>query len=152
MQPFAGKATLCTPAITNGGGATGLAWLENFVKACTGCRFDAINIHHYVQRSAVDVPTAVKILKSYIDTSVPNLQAKYPQQLGGLKFYIGEFWLWGASDAEGAEYLKQIMPYLDANDRVAGYQAFGGLWQGNFINSAGNGLTAAGETYRNYGA
>ena len=151
MQPFAGQATLCTPAITNGGGATGLAWLESFVQACSDCHFDAINIHHYVQRSDMDVPTAVKTLKSYIDTSVPALQAKYPQ-LKGLKLYIGEFWLWGASDAEGSDYLKQIMPYLDANPNVAGYQAFGGLWQGSFINSAGDGLTATGETYKSFGS
>ena len=98
----------------------------------------------------MDVPTAVKVLKNYIDTTVPALQAKYPKQLGGLKLYLGEFWLWGASDSEGSEYLKQIMPYLDANQKVAGYQAFGGLWQGSFINGAGNGLTATGQTYRDY--
>ena len=60
-----------------------------------------------------------------------------------------QFWLWNASEAEGAEYLQKILPYLDNHPNIVGYQAFGGLWEGRFINAQGNGLTPAGSVYRN---
>lgn len=148
MQPFAGQALLATPAVTNGGGATGLNFLSSFLDACTGCHFDMINIHHYVDRSSTNVDQAVSALKSYIETNVPALQAKHPS-IQGLPIMIGEFWLWNASPAEGGTYLESIMPYLDANTNIMGYQAFGGLWTGNFITSDGNGLTPAGTAYKN---
>ena len=89
MNQFQGKAKLATPAVTNGGGSTGLNFLGAFVEQCGGCHFDMINIHHYVPRSAVTVDQAVSTLKSYIEKDVPALQAKYPQ-LQGLPIIIGE--------------------------------------------------------------
>lgn len=44
--------------------------------------------------------------------------------------------------------MDALLPYLDSNPNVLGYQAFGGLWEGNFINSTGNGLTPAGSKYK----
>lgn len=43
-----------------------------------------------------------------------------------------------------------MMPYFDCKPNVIGYQAFGGLWTGNFIKNDGSGLTPAGDAYRNY--
>lgn len=82
-------AKLVTPSVTNGGGATGLSYLEAFVVECSGCVFDAINIHHYVQRSDVSVDQAVSALESYIDTTVSAVQQKHPQ-LKGLPIIVGE--------------------------------------------------------------
>ena len=45
-----------------------------------------------------------------------------------------------------------LLPYLDQNTNVLGYQAFGGLWEGNFINSDGTGLTTAGQKYNTMSA
>lgn len=89
MNQFQGKAKLATPAVTNGGGQTGLTFLGNFVDSCSGCHFDIINIHHYVQRSDLSVDQAVAALKSYIENDVPALQAKHPA-LQGLPIMIGE--------------------------------------------------------------
>lgn len=44
--------------------------------------------------------------------------------------------------------MRKILPYLDGNDQIIGYQAFGGLFKGNFINADGTGLTPAGAVYR----
>ena len=49
MQPFAGKAKLCSPAITNGAPPMGTGWLDTFLKECTGCQIDCIAIHIYDQ-------------------------------------------------------------------------------------------------------
>lgn len=82
-------AQICTPAVTNGVGTYGLDYLQKFIGACPGCVFDVINIHHYVQRSDLDVDGAVRALKTYIDQTVPAVQQKYPQ-LQGLKLFLGE--------------------------------------------------------------
>ncbi|KAL8971183.1 MAG: hypothetical protein Q9185_002163 [Variospora sp. 1 TL-2023] len=146
VQPFKGQAALASPAITNGGGATGLGFLEDFVGQCRDCHFDIINVHHYVNRWDVGVDQAVSAVKSYLTKDVAAFQAKHPQ-FQNTKICIGEFWLWGASDEEGADYLRKLLPWLDGNSNVACYQAFGGLWKGNFINSAGTGLSRSGQVY-----
>ena len=89
MQPYFNTVQLGTPAVTNGGGSTGLNYLEKFVGQCTGCTFNFINIHYYLQRSDVNTTQYAQALKDYIDVSVPAVQAKHPQ-LQGLQVFIGE--------------------------------------------------------------
>lgn len=50
--------------------------------------------------------------------------------------------------------MEDLLPYLDGNPTVMGYQAFGGLWKGvsNFIKPDGTGLTLAGQKYNTYSA
>ena len=101
MMPLRGLgAKICTPAVTNGVGTYGLDYLQKFVAECSGCVFDVINIHHYVQRSDLDVDGAVRVLKAYIDQTVPAVQQKYPQ-LQGLKLFLGEV---------GATFIRLITP------------------------------------------
>lgn len=90
MMPLNGLgAQLCTPSVTNGVGTYGLDYLERFIGQCSGCVFNVINIHHYVQRSDLDVDGAVRALKNYIDQTVPAVQRRHPQ-LQGLKIFLGE--------------------------------------------------------------
>ena len=89
MQPFKGQALLATPAVTNGGGATGLNFLGSFLDSCSDCHFDIINIHHYLPRSKFTVDQAVSALKTYIETDVPALQAKYTN-IQNIPIMIGE--------------------------------------------------------------
>ncbi|KAL8730789.1 MAG: hypothetical protein Q9166_003859 [cf. Caloplaca sp. 2 TL-2023] len=146
VQPFKGQVTLASPAVTNGGGATGLGFLENFVGQCADCHFDIINVHHYVNRKDVNVGQAVSAVQSFLTKDVAAFKAKHAQ-FQNAKICLGEFWLWNASDDEGADYLKALLPWLDRNNDVACYQAFGGLWEGNFINNAGTGLSKSGQVY-----
>ena len=89
MQPYYGEVQLGTPAVTNGGGSTGLAYLEAFVEACTGCSFNFVNVHHYLQSSDVNTTQYIQALKDYIDIDVPAVQAKHPS-IAGLPIFIGE--------------------------------------------------------------
>ncbi|KAL9044247.1 MAG: hypothetical protein Q9214_002600 [Letrouitia sp. 1 TL-2023] len=150
IQPFKGQAGLASPAITNGGGATGLGWLAQFMAACADCSFDLVNVHHYVDRRDVNVDQAVSAVQSYLSKDVPNFMAKYPQ-LKNAKICdadnTAQFWLWDSSDDEGAQYLTKLLPWLDQNPAIAGYQAFGGLWKGNFIKEDESGLTKSGQVY-----
>jgi hypothetical protein len=36
---------LISPVVTNGGAPWGIAWMDAFLAACTGCTIDAIGIH-----------------------------------------------------------------------------------------------------------
>ena len=63
MQPFAGKATLVSPAITNGPPPSmGTGWMDSFLAECDklGCQVDAIAAHIYADASNADY------YKSYI--------------------------------------------------------------------------------------
>ena len=51
MQPFAGRAKLGAPAVTNGGSPVGLTYLGYFIGNCTDCTIDFIPIHWYDQRN-----------------------------------------------------------------------------------------------------
>ena len=44
--------------------------------------------------------------------------------------------------------MDELLPWLDGNDNVLFYQAAGGLFKGEFVNSDGTGLTPAGSAYR----
>lgn len=95
MMPLKGLgASIATPAVTNGGAPMGLAYLESFLSYCSDCRFDVINIHHYVQRSDCNVDQAVAALKKYLDETLLAVQNKH-EQLKGLPVCIGEVRLWG---------------------------------------------------------
>jgi hypothetical protein len=60
MQPFAGKAKLVSPTITNAGPPNGEAWINSFLKECSGCKIDAIAIHIYTS------PSSAPYFKTYI--------------------------------------------------------------------------------------
>ena len=89
MQPYYGTVQLGTPAVTNGGGQAGLTYLENFVKLCSGCAFNFVNIHFIVARSQMNVDQYIQAIKDYVDTNVPAVQAKHTA-IKGLPIAIGE--------------------------------------------------------------
>lgn len=60
-----------------------------------------------------------------------------------------QFWLTGVSASEAADLLNELLPWLDENSNILFYQASGGLFEGQFVNAAGTGLTAAGTAYKN---
>ena len=60
MEPFAGKAKLVSPAITNGGSPMGTAWMDEFLSECSDCTIDCIAFHIY------DSATNIDYFKNYI--------------------------------------------------------------------------------------
>lgn len=89
MQPYYGTVQLGTPAVTNGGGSAGLTYLETFVSLCTGCTYNFVNVHYFVDRSAMTVTQYIQAFKNYIDINVPAVQAKH-SSLTGLPIAVGE--------------------------------------------------------------
>lgn len=66
-----------------------MTYLEDFVRLCTGCAFNFVNVHFFLDRSQMNVSQYIQELKNYIDITVPAIQAKL-EPLVGLPIAIGE--------------------------------------------------------------
>ncbi|OAX84754.1 hypothetical protein ACJ72_00864 [Emergomyces africanus] len=113
MNPFAGKAKLGSPAVSNGGPPLGLTWMANFLTACGGkCHIDFLVIHWY------NGAWLVEDFKNHVSAAIA-----LAMQYGIDKVWITEF---GAHGDEGAQaqFLKEVLPWLDSNPGVERYAYF----------------------------
>ncbi|KAI5247032.1 hypothetical protein E4T42_06164 [Aureobasidium subglaciale] len=110
MMPFAGKAKLGAPAVTNGGGSMGLNWLSAFLAACDGCQVDFVSIHWYDSASNT----------AYFKEHVQNAT----DVSGGKPVWVTEFAPTGASDSAVATFLEDVMPWMDSQSFVERYSYF----------------------------
>jgi Glycosyl hydrolase catalytic core len=131
MQPFAGKARLGAPAVTNGAAPGGLAWLTSFLSACTGCTIDVVPIHWY------DSATNAAYFKSYV--------AQAYAAGGNRPIWITEFGASGSDDQVEA-FFQDVLPWLDAQPYVERYAYFMAA-PGLLLDGAGNALSAIGSAY-----
>ncbi|OSC98855.1 glycoside hydrolase family 128 protein [Trametes coccinea BRFM310] len=131
MQPFAGKANLVSPAITNGAPPMGTGWMDEFLAECEklGCQVDSIAAHIY------DSATNVAYYQSYIT----DLGTRYNRSV-----LITEFGASGTVEQQQA-FLQQMVPFLDNLDSVSHYAWFMTA-VGNLVNSDAS-LSSLGETY-----
>lgn len=130
MQPFAGKAKLGGPSVTNGGAGMGLDYLGQFVAACSGCTIDFFPIHWY-NGDALD--QSVAYFKSHVAEAYTT---------GGKKpIWITEFQYTGGDEAA---FLAQVLPWLESQDYVERYSYFMAS-EGRLV--SGSGLTALGKSY-----
>lgn len=129
MQPFAGKAKLGSPAVTNGASPMGLAYLKNFIAACSGCTIDFVAIHWYNGGNADD-------FKNYV--------AKAHAVGGGRPVWITEFEASGDAGQQQA-FLNEVLPWLDNQDYVERYAYFMAS-DGNLI-SSGTTLSPVGQAF-----
>ncbi|KAE8449253.1 hypothetical protein EG329_008420 [Mollisiaceae sp. DMI_Dod_QoI] len=132
MQPFAGKAKLVSPAVTNGGSPMGLTWIENFISACSGCTIDRVAIHWYNGGDAA-------AFKSYV-------QQAYTAG-GNRPLWITEFQASGSTDDQNS-FLQEVMPFLDSSDMVEKYAYF--MASDGILLSAGSALSQLGQTFAEF--
>ncbi|KAG9976217.1 glycoside hydrolase family 128 protein, partial [Aureobasidium melanogenum] len=139
MEPFAGKALLGSPAVTNGGSPMGLTWLSNFMGNCTGCHIDFINIHWYSNKYAG---------ANYFKQQVEAAHA----MSGGRPVWITEFGLDSSvsyTQAELTSFLEEVIEWMDATDYVQRYAYFMDT-TGALMNSDGSGMSDLGSMYNSY--
>ncbi|KAF1356487.1 glycosyl hydrolase catalytic core-domain-containing protein [Delphinella strobiligena] len=128
MQPYAGKAKLGAPAVTNGGGSMGLDWLAAFLDACDGCTIDFVAIHWY---------------DSYSNTAYFQDQVQNASSISGnLPVWVTEFGTTDGTDAEISTFLETVMPWMDEQDYVEAYSYF----------MASDGLLVSGTELSSYGS
>ena len=127
--PFAGKAQLGSPAVTNGGGAMGLTWLKNFLASCTDCQIDFVCIHWYNGGDAA-------AFMDYVDTAYAAG--------GNRPLWITEFQGEGDAAAQNT-FLQTVIPQLDASPKVARYAYF--MASDGVLLSSGSKLSTLGDTF-----
>jgi len=132
MEPFAGKAKLVSPAVTNGGSPMGLTWLSSFISDCSSCTIDAVAIHWYNGGDST-------AFKSYI-------QEAYTAG-GNRPLWITEFQASGTTDEQNT-FLQEVIPFLDSSDMVERYAYF--MASDGILLSSGTTLSTLGQTYASY--
>jgi len=133
MQPYAGKAKLGAPAVTNSGTpGQGLSWLRSFMSACSDCTIDFVPVHWY------DPTGGVEYFKKHM-TEAKTIA-------GEKKVWITEFGVPGGSQEAQATFLKAIQPWLDSQDWIERYAYFGvfenALIQGDQLSLTGKAYNA----------
>ncbi|KAI9742415.1 MAG: hypothetical protein M1818_003949 [Claussenomyces sp. TS43310] len=126
MEPYAGKAKLVSPAVTNGGSPLGLDYLSSFISACNGCSIDAVAIHWYDSATNID----------YFKSHVADAYAAGDNR----PVWVTEFGASG-SDDEVASFLSTVIPWMESSDMVERYAYFmasdGLLLSGSSLSSIG---------------
>lgn len=126
---FGGSAKLGSVGVSNGAGSNqGLAYLSQFMSACSDCKIDFINIHW----SDTYDSGAAQRFQNYVDSAW--LQFQKP-------IWVGEFGFEASSPTADQEnqFLKTVLPWLDQNqhvDRYAYYMA-SDMTSGGTLNSVG---------------
>jgi hypothetical protein len=114
LNPYAGKALIGAPSISNSGlPMEGREWLTNFVEECDKlgekCHYDFCNVHWY---SEVE----------YGETLFEHLEKSH-EICGGKPIWLTEFAPKGSDDAI-ASWLEEAIPRLEALDYLDAYSYF----------------------------
>ncbi|GAB7355253.1 hypothetical protein MBLNU459_g5800t1 [Dothideomycetes sp. NU459] len=143
IQPFAGKALLGAPAVTNAGsgpaGPAGLDYLQYFIGNCTNCTIDFVNLHWYSNKYA-----GASYLESHVQAA-RNIS-------GGRPIWVTEIGLTDDNpytQAELQSFLATIMPWLDQQPDVHRYAYFYDA-PGILLTSDGSALSGTGMVYNNF--
>jgi hypothetical protein len=132
FQPYAGRVTLVSPAVTNGPAPMGFAWLKNFISQCDGCQIDACAVHWY------DSATNIQYFKNYVKDAI--------DACGGKPIWLTEFGATGSED-QIASFLGEVLPWMDSNPGVARYAYFMTAKGGDFLVNNSGGLSRLGQIY-----
>ncbi|KAH6665724.1 glycosyl hydrolase catalytic core-domain-containing protein [Halenospora varia] len=135
IAPFAGKAKLGSPSISNGGGS--MDWLKNFMELCKDCPIDFVPVHWYAN------PDSLDYFKEYMKNASVIADGK--------PVWITEFSADGTEEQQIA-FMKEILPWLDAQpyiERYAWFMAAPELKTGALVNKDGF-PNALGDTYAYY--
>ncbi|KAF1992198.1 glycoside hydrolase family 128 protein [Aulographum hederae CBS 113979] len=139
MQPLSTSTRrLGSPAVTNSlSSSAGLAYLADFLTACSSCTVDFVAIHWYGDASDV----------SGFKQHVQNAYSVG----GGRKVWITEFGCASGTVAQTKDFMRSVLPWLDAQGFVERYAYFGvfNQYQDNWdlISSDGSKLTELGVLY-----
>lgn len=135
MNPFAGKALIGSPAITNSGDPNqGVGWLKQWFDACGGqCAVDFVNIHIY----GVDT-------KTFLD-HVVKVHDMFQKPI-----WITEFGF-GGSEAEINSQLTTVMKEIEGNPTYSFVERYAYFMVEQGILVKGDSLSTYGNTFA-YGA
>lgn len=134
ITPLADKATLVSPAVTNGvGDDIGLNWIESWLSACNGaCKANVLAVHYYANAAASDF---YDFINNATDIASKN---------GMDSVWITEFQNTG-SDSDQVSFLQEVIPWLDSNTGVGRYAYF--YAASGYLLSDSSALSTVGQAY-----
>ncbi|KAH8656588.1 glycosyl hydrolase catalytic core-domain-containing protein [Tricladium varicosporioides] len=107
IVPFAARAKLGSPSISNGGGS--MDWLKSFMELCHGCPIDFVPVHWYANYDSLDY------FKEYMKNASIIADGK--------PVWITEFSADGTEEQQ-IDFMKNILPWLDAQPYIERYAWF----------------------------
>ena len=140
LSPFAGKAKLGSPAVSNGvsqsGRPMGLAYLKAFLTACSGCQVDFLPVHWYGCTDGCPVNNDIAAFKTFVGQAV--------ELAGGRPVWVTEFQRKGA---EEEKFVRETVKWLEAQGGVERFAYFmvqeGSLVQGGKPSKVGEAYAGA---------
>jgi len=131
MNPFAGKAQIGAPAITNSGSPNqGIGWLKQFFRECNGrCAIDFVNIHIY----GVDTNTFLQHLL--------NVHNEFQKPV-----WITEF-AFSGSESEVDRQLQVVIDQIETNSTFNFVQKYAYFMAADGIMVKGNSMSSYGNTF-----
>jgi hypothetical protein len=133
IQPLAQQGLrIGSPSVTNGNEAgKGINWLKSFMNGCSDCQIDFVVAHYYAWDNADD-------FKNYL----LNFHQTFNKPV-----WVTEF---GVTEGNAAEFLKQVLPWLDSQDwieRYAYHMVAPVTDQQYLISANGQDLSPTGQVY-----
>ena len=135
MQPYASKAQLGAPAVTNGGAPMGLTYLGNFLTALSnaGGTYDFCSIHWY------DSATNIAYFQNYMQEASAACNGK--------PIWLTEFGASGTAEEQNT-FLETVLPWMDEQSYIERYAYFM-VADGSLI-STGTALSTLGNTFATF--
>lgn len=121
---------------TSGGSYNSRVWTQYFLGNCTGCQFNFAAIHYYQDCFPASGQSGSDWFIGNVTNAWNTLQ---------LPIWITEFQCYG-TDAQQAQFLQTVLPWLDAQSWVQRYAYFG-AFPGYLLNDNGTGLSLTGAAY-----
>ncbi|PWY91832.1 hypothetical protein BO94DRAFT_380945 [Aspergillus sclerotioniger CBS 115572] len=137
ITPYSGKAKLVTPAVTSSTTeGEGLSWMKSFLSDCSECDMSVLAVHWY-GNTADEFKTFVQEAMQVAD------------DYGLEETWVTEFALTSDSTAggdttSGADFLDEVLPWLDSQSGVGRYAYF--MCADGYMLS-GEELSASGKSY-----
>ncbi|TQV98829.1 hypothetical protein V2A60_007475 [Cordyceps javanica] len=146
MQPFRDRVRVGTPSVlwnndagpSSGGRYGSRAWTRYFLGNCSSCHLDFAAIHYYqdCEPAAAAGSSGAAWFRSNVTDAHDAL---------GLPVWVTEFQCYGTEDQQAA-FLREVLPWLDAQAYVARYAYFG-AFPGFLVSHDGTGLSPLGMVY-----
>ena len=144
MQPFAGKARLGAPAVTNSPNTgAGLDWLKTWLGLTTDCTVDYVPIHWYNQADPSDpIENHIANLKEHIDEAV--------KVVGNKPLWVTEWGLTTTDPDQRLRFTKAALDYFDTHPHIERHSYFG-VFAGQLMKASdGHQLDTLGQAWADY--
>ncbi|KUI61525.1 Alkali-sensitive linkage protein 1 [Cytospora mali] len=130
MQPFAGKAKLGAPAVSN----DGYSWMSQFLGNCTDCTIDFVPIHWYNPVFLID--------------DFKSFTLEMCGLVGNRSIWVTEFMPLGNDSVTIEQFVQEAIDWLDEQDCVERYAYFGTAdGYTSLLHNGGPPLSPLGKTY-----